>query len=207
MLSPVVHGGTLENLYRFLLNRPPDPSGAAYFAGKPPAYVAAAIESSTERHRLIVDELLYPRYLRRDADPSGSNYYTGLLDKGYSARQVTSFILGSQEYWEDATTSWYFPSVAWYIDILDRVADTSEQAYWNGQIGSNATRRGPAVHAIEYSDEASERIVDDAYALYLQRPAGPSERTYWAGAMRAGLSVEGFTVAVVASPEFAALWS
>ena len=207
VLSPVEHGGTLENLYRLLLNRPPDPGGAAYFAGKPAAYVAAFLESSTERHRLIVNDLLYPRYLRRDADPGGSAYFTGLLDAGYSIRQVTSFMLSSPEYMEHtgggALIS--YRTVSLYLDLFGRFGDASERAYWDPKLAT--VNPGAFVNAIVSSDEASRRIVDEEYQLYLQRPADSAAQAYWGGAMHAGLSVEGFTVALVASPEFAARWS
>lgn len=207
VLSPVAHGGTLENLYRFLLNRPPDPSGAAYFRGKPSTYVAAVIESSTERHRLVVNELVYPRYLHRDADPGGSSYFTALLDRGLGERQLAGVILASPEYVKRNTSAglWPYLTVAVYLDALNRLAAQPERDYWDNQIDSAGA--GPAVHALVYSDEASERIVDAAYGLYLQRQPGPSERAYWVGAMHAGLTVEGFTVNVVGSPEFAARWS
>jgi hypothetical protein len=205
VLCPVPHGGTLENLYRFLLNRPLDPSGAAYFAGKPSSYVAAALESSPERHRLVVNELLYPRYLNRDADPPGSNYFATLLDSGMSERTVTAIIEASDEYAGFDSSVIPPAPMSLYLDDLNRFASTAESDYWKGQMASAGV--GPAVNAIVYSDEASERIVDSAYNLYLQRQAGPSERAYWVGAMRSGLTVEGFTVNVLSSPEFAARWS
>jgi hypothetical protein len=71
-------GGALAALYRDVLGRDLDPTGAAIFGPQSPAARATALLASAE-YRSDLVEAIYRRFLGRDADAGGAAIWVGQL--------------------------------------------------------------------------------------------------------------------------------
>jgi hypothetical protein len=99
--------GFLKALYRDILGRAVDPSGAATWTpladtnvpvpGIGRALVATAVVNSPEARTRLVQSF-YAAYLHRAADPGGLTFWVGALAHGASREQVIAGFLGSVEY-------------------------------------------------------------------------------------------------------------
>jgi hypothetical protein len=95
--------GFLPALYRVVLQRPIDPSGAQFWGQAPRSTaasrqaVAAGFLTSLEADQLQV-ESLYLQYLHRPADTGGLDIFTTALARGFTSEQVAVILLSSAEY-------------------------------------------------------------------------------------------------------------
>jgi cyclophilin family peptidyl-prolyl cis-trans isomerase len=94
--------GFVNALYEDLLNRAPDPAGAAAALGAlnrnaSRQSVAAAILNSVEFHDDLIAGL-YQQFLHREPDPFGFNLCTQALLNGASEESLIAVLLGSDEY-------------------------------------------------------------------------------------------------------------
>jgi hypothetical protein len=212
VVDPVRGGDRVDNLYRFLLGRPADPSGAAFFAGRSNADIAAALLGSRERQGWFVGHVLFPRYLNRVGDVDGVTFFADLLGRGVDERRIAGSMIASDEYqsWvrtmssniacDGPGTAEVLRHVApMYIDLLRRGPESCQAAMYWSQAGAQAAG------AMAMSSEAAERIVEDAYLLYLDRMPVASELAYWVGVLATHTPTT-LTYGIVGSAEYAATW-
>jgi hypothetical protein len=212
VVDPVRGGDRIDNLYRFLLGRPADPDGAMFFAGRSDADIAAALLSSRERQAWFVREVLYPRFLNRRGDVDGVAFFADLMASGVDERRIAGSMIASAENqsWVNSMSSTIAcdgPGTApiarhvapMYIDLLRRGPESCEAATYWSQAGAQAAG------AMAMSSEGAERVVEEAYLLYLDRMPAAPELDYWVAVLATHAPVT-LTHGIVGSAEYAALW-
>ncbi|HWB12490.1 MAG TPA: DUF4214 domain-containing protein, partial [Pirellulales bacterium] len=131
----------IDNLYRELLGREPEPQGQAFWVADY-AQLAAGNGAVAAQHQLVLRFLDSPEYwqhlvagmyhdfLRRAPDSQGLQFWTAVLASGADEENVLAGIVGSDEYFADAggTDSGFVGSL--YRDLLGRSGDSSGIAFW-----------------------------------------------------------------------------
>lgn len=133
-LSPEWAGVRIDDLYRRILGRAPEPGGQAYWLdqlarGRTLEAVAAGFYGSDEYHRLVgrtagsyVDSL-YERLLERAADPDGRAQWLDQLQRGVTRTQVAEAFYGSVESRRQRVD-------ALYLEVLGRAPDAAGRTFW-----------------------------------------------------------------------------
>ncbi len=120
----------VAGLYKDILDRAPDSTGASYWLGQlndyqtPLIKVVNAFLATPEQYADEVDQL-YSTYLHRSADPVGLAFWTNLLAQGVDTRQLVVDFLLSAEYQGLHADDTSFVQ-ALYQDVLGRAASASE---------------------------------------------------------------------------------
>jgi hypothetical protein len=174
--------GFLAAVYRDVLDRTPDPQGAAAWKaalenGLSRGALALAVLGSDEG-AAVLGEHLYTRFLRRDIDPSSQTAFVAARQNGLDERAAIGIILGSDEYYTwvfngDLTPDQRFVNrVA--ADLLGRAFTPDEQLFWVRNLGcrpSSMLTRNDMVVLLESTAEYASGLVNSLYVQYLGRPA------------------------------------
>jgi hypothetical protein len=127
-------GARIDELYRQVLGRAPEPGGESYWlhqlaGGRTLESVAAAFHGSEEyfagvgrRHDRYV-ESLYRRLLQREPDPSGHAAWVERLDRGTSRTEVAVAFYGSIESRRQRVEGLY-------REVLGRASDPAGRDFW-----------------------------------------------------------------------------
>jgi hypothetical protein len=133
-LSPEWAGVRIDDLYRRILGRAPEPGGQAYWLGqlghgRTLESIAAAFYGSDEYYGIVgrqdgafVDSL-YARLLERQADPDGGAHWLDQIGLGVSRTQVADAFYGSVESRRQRVD-------ALYTHVLGRLPDPAGRAFW-----------------------------------------------------------------------------
>lgn len=133
-LSPEWAGVRIDELYRSILGREPDPGGQAHWLdqlrrGRTLEAVAAGFYGSDEYYAraggqdgAFVDSL-YRRLLEREADPAGRQQWLDQLVRGVTRAQVADAFYGSVESRRQRVD-------ALYAEVLGRAPDAAGRAFW-----------------------------------------------------------------------------
>lgn len=133
-LSPEWAGVRIDELYRRILRRPPEPGGQAYWlgqlaGGRTLESVAAALYGSEEHYGLVgrrddayVDSL-YRQLLGREPDAGGRAAWVERLRTGLSRTDVAASFYGSVESRRQRVD-------ALYDEVLGRLADQAGRDFW-----------------------------------------------------------------------------
>jgi RHS repeat-associated protein len=174
-------------LYRQLLARNAEitQSGLLYWAGRLDngdslSVVADGIATSVEYDSDIVTGI-YEQYLHRGTDPTGLHNWVAQMQAGtISYEQIRGYILGSQEFQNDAINQYGDYVTGLYQVLLGRNPDPTGTAYWNGILGtltSNSpdSQRDPVSIGISTSFEQYEDFVGTKFNQFLNRnPSAPT---------------------------------
>jgi N-acetylneuraminic acid mutarotase len=208
--GPVVLGGVnqvfVEAIYQALLNRTADAAGLALFttqlntAADTRLQVIGEIMATAE---FLTDEVtaLYVQFLDRAPDSASLQSDVTLLQSGTTYARLESFILGSEEYFQDhgATASGFLAGL--YQDVLGRPIDAAGAAYW-GQILASGGMRLDVAAGIIGSAEANALLVKTFYQQYLMRAPSPAEIQSDVLALSQGMTREQFQAVVLGSAEY-----
>jgi len=163
----------VDQVYRDVLHRPPDPGGLAAWTNALNSgqldreEVVVGILGSPEGLRTQVNDL-YLRFLNRPADPTGLAGWTAFLADDHSNLELAAQLIGSAEYFQTqggGTALGFLNAV--YEDVLCRPIGPGEPAFWLDEL----LNEGPVEVAedILESDEARTRQVELAFSSYLRR--------------------------------------
>jgi hypothetical protein len=196
----------VTQVYRDLLNRPPEPGGLAFWTGLLDqgtlnrAQVVQGITASQEYHTIIVAGL-YNHLLRRAADSFGLSTFVSFLGAGGTVEQVASLIAGSPEYVHNHASGAPDFIQALYEDALGRVDDPSGRATFSALLAAGVS---PAqVAAMIYgSTEYQQHLVLRDYLRYLGRWADEGGFNGFVGALQAGATDEQVLAAILGSDEY-----
>ena len=202
-LSAAQAARVVDGLYRGVLRRDPDPSGAAAFrtsllSGATPAAAAATMVNSRENITRVVTNG-YRACLNRPPDPGGLAANSNRLAAGGSWSATVAALCASTEAWFRAgrsPTGWI---AVLYRGVLGRAADTAAIRYWSAVLSRSG--RSAVATGIVASRESSVRQLDDIYRAMLGRPVDPSGLSARLGGMP-GRGVFTVEVAVAGSTEF-----
>jgi hypothetical protein len=168
-------------LYRQLLNRDAEETAGGLYSwvtqldnGTPLSKVADGIATSVEYDGDIVTSI-YEQYLHRGTDPTGLHNWVAQMQAGtVSYEQIRGYILGSQEFQNDAVNQYGDYVTGLYQVLLGRNPDPTGTAYWNGILGaltSNSpdSQRDPVSIGISTSFEQYEDFVAAKFHQFLGR--------------------------------------
>lgn len=166
------------------------------------AQMAQVFVTSTEfRANLVKQE--YRAILGRAAEPAGLNLWTNALGAGLSIEQLSSMLLGSQEFIQRSSPSRNLGE--WlegvYSDVLGRGIDAAGKAAWLDVLNRGADTSAVAL-AIIRSPEHLTRMIGNTYEQLLRRQADSFGTNFWLAALRNGLSYTQFIGAVASSQEY-----
>ena len=120
----------------------------------------------------------YNDYLGRAPD-AGANYWVSGVNAGrFPVEWVQQNLLASPEYFRRYAYSGSSSAVDyWYLDVLGRLTQPGENAYWAQRI--DRVGRLGALRELWYSDEAVRGRINDHYSNLLSRDADFSGLDYW----------------------------
>jgi hypothetical protein len=133
-LSPEWAGVRIDDLYRTVLGRAPDPGGQAYWLdqlrrGRTLESVAAGFYGSDEYYGAVGGRIdafvdsLYRRLLEREPDAGGRQHWSGQLRAGVSRMAVAASFYASLESRRQRVD-------ALYGEVLGRAPDPGGRAFW-----------------------------------------------------------------------------
>jgi hypothetical protein len=195
----------VDRLYRNLLNRAADAGGLsqwvqALLAGVTRQQVATGIWQSAEHRGTEVDQF-YTTFLGRPADAAGRALWVNALLTGTSESDVMRGFLMSTEYQAAHSSDVSFVN-GLYSQILNRPGDPASITAWLGALQKGLSRLA-MVRGFLTSAEAATRIVDDFYALFLNRRQDSRGEQMWADALlHGGATIESVGEAMLASDEY-----
>jgi hypothetical protein len=171
----------VNNLYNVLLDRAPTVDEVNHWVfmlqtGVPRAQVAAQIYESPEHRGLQVDRF-YQAFLHRTENATDRTYWVNIFLSGASETEVAlQFILSPEYQAEHPDANSYVTGL--YTDVLGRVPNSSEVAYWL-QVLQNGASRADVAEAFLTSTEANQQLVNQMYRVFLGRTGDPSEVQFW----------------------------
>jgi hypothetical protein len=168
----------LEQLYRDVLGRAPDPAGRTLFmrllnTGASPGQVGATLLSGQEyRTRLL--QSIYQEYLHRAAEPAELPFFLDVLNAGGGAHYVVEVILGCDEYFRQSGGT----NAAWVIqiygDLLGREPSRGDLTRWTSLLDNEGSREDVAARLLD-GREYRTSLIHDYFQAYLNRPARSDE--------------------------------
>jgi uncharacterized protein (DUF2141 family) len=195
----------VAGLYQNLLNRPADGAGLGQWvqlllAGITREQAATAFWQSSEHRGVEVDQF-YATFLGRDADAGGRALWVNALLSGTAEADVIRGFLMSPEYQATHASDVSFIN-GLYSQILDRPGDPASLSAWLAALQNGLSRRA-LVEDFLTSAEADQKVVDNYYALFLNRLADRSGERQWTDALlRGGATIEAVGATMLASDEY-----
>jgi hypothetical protein len=196
----------IESLYLQLLHRDVDAFGLANFSaelnsGQGVAAVIAAITSSREYYRTLVDDM-YVRFLNRHADEGGMDTWVGQLQAGKDADDIRASILASQEFANDSGGTDQGFVTALYQLYLYRTPEQGGLEHWEGILNGNLSERQEVALAIATSDEGLGNAIDGFYLKFLHRHGEANGLNNWKAILKHGESQQLLIDAFLSSAEY-----
>jgi hypothetical protein len=196
----------ISQVYRDLLQRPPDPMGLSSWEqyldqGGAASNMVTAIVNSPEYRVHLIDQL-YGLYLNRAVDSSGLSNFLSQLNRGVTDESVAAQLAGSPEYFAtrgDSTNQGFLQAL--YQDVLDRPIDPTGQNYFLQQLASGISRQQVATELLT-SLEYQQDLVQGDYQLLLGRAADSTGLTSFVNELQRGGTSEAILVALAGSGEF-----
>jgi hypothetical protein len=226
------HQVIVNALYRQLLNRNAEEtqSGLYYWAGRLDngdslSVVADGIATSVEYDTDIVTGI-YQQYLHRSPDQIGLTNWVNQMQAGtVSYETIRGYILGSQEFQNDAVGQYGDYITGLYQVLLGRAPDSTGLAVWTQLLGAGSSdaQRDPVSIGISTSFEQYEDFVGIKFQQFLGRspsaalppslpnasgvptPTSPTlqgEQGFWADALNHGTSDGDFIADILSSTEY-----
>lgn len=205
-LSPEWAGVRIDELYRGILGRAPEPGGQAYWLdqlaqGDTLESVAAGFYGSDEYYRQVggrpgdfVDSL-YRRLLERDPDDDGRQQWTDRLGQGVTRHQVADAFYASVESRRQRVD-------ATYAEILGRGPDPTGRAFWVARLP--ALGDVALASHLAASDELHRRVARVPLADVRVEAVGPGTDFPLTSSWRAGCPVGPADLRAVTFPHFRA---
>jgi len=190
-LSPEWAGVRIDELYREVLGRAPEPGGQSYWlrqlaGGRTLESVAAAFHGSDERYARVGGtpgafvDALYRELLGREPDAGGRRAWVDRLRGGMSRTDVAASFYGSVESRRQRVDGLY-------LEVLGRAADGAGRDFWVERLpvlGDVAL----ASH-LAASDELHRRATGVGLPAISVEPVGPGTAFPLAASWRAGCPV------------------
>jgi len=190
-LSPEWAGVRIDELYRDVLGRAPEPGGEAYWlrqlaGGRTLESVAAAFHGSDERYARVGGtppafvDALYRQLLGREPDPDGRRAWLDRLAAGMTRTDVAASFYGSVESRRQRVDGLY-------AEVLGRPADGAGRDFWVDRLpvlGDVAL----ASH-LAASDERHRRATGVGLPAVVVEPVGPGTAVPLASSWRPGCPV------------------
>jgi hypothetical protein len=199
----------IAQVYLDLFHRVVDPNGLQLFStpldqGVSRAQVVLDIEHNISNvFQSIEIKLLYERYLHRQANDNGLYDFITLLHNGGTTQQVSAFILGSPEYFQNrAGGSNQGFLEALYQDVLNRPIDPGALAFGLANLAQGGDRTAFALFVLQ-SREANRVLVQSTYEAILNRQADPGGLAFFTQALQTGATYEQLVAVLMASQEYA----
>jgi murein DD-endopeptidase MepM/ murein hydrolase activator NlpD len=198
----------VRHVYRDLLDRAAGSDGLSVWTGQllsgvPTADVATNIARSKEFEALTVGHL-YRILLHRDAGPKEMDSAVSSLQGGATFEQVTSRLLGSNEYFRKRAASHVGVFLdALYAHVLHRPPTGAERSHWRSVLARGTLRLGVAF-AVVTSPEADTVLATGCYHRFLHRSPEPGATAGIADAMQHGMRDEQVIGAILGSQEYIA---
>ncbi len=208
----IITAGQIERyvygVYDFLLGRPAESGGLAYWSGQlsrgvPRSATSLSLVSSYE-YRVDRLDAMYEEFLERGIDPSGQGYWAAQVGAGMTFEQFQSLLMGSPEYFANPDkgngNNTQFVE-AMFQDVLHRGVDSGGLNFFVSELNAGVPR-SQVVAGIVYSYEHLARIVDDDYVFFLGRHAEAGGQAFWAGQLQHGARDETIVALIIGSDEF-----
>jgi hypothetical protein len=133
---------------------------------------------------------LYTQLLKRPGDPGGVAFWVTMAQHGHRLEELTSLIIGSNEYYASRAGSKVTGYVtAVYGDLLHRAPEPSGGAFWATLLNSGAPRTTVSDYLV-YSYESLANVVIAAYGAYLGRSPDPGGLAFWTAQLIGGMTDE-----------------
>ncbi len=203
LLQPPVY---VDALYNLVLERPGLPQEIQFFtdllnSGVAHYDVAYVFLTSPERYNIVLDDY-YLEFLDRPMAPAEAvgdlfaSSISPIID-------VATSVLGSAEFQTRQAAQPVVRSL--YDNLLRRLPAQVEIDFWTQQLVSGAVRED-VVTAFDQSVERLNRFIVEQYSLFLLRVPDAAEQNFWVNSILGGATENDFLVALLASPEYAALY-
>ena len=194
----------VSNLYRFALNREPDPSGLAAWTNSLQTgrldlrAVADGILHSRE-HLTSTITSLYLSILGRDPDPVGLETFVNAASRGVKDTDISAAMLDSREFTEGCDDRTFVNLM--YERVLNRMGDTDGIASHVKALSSGASRHDVALGFFR-SAEAASITVAGLYQNLLGRQPSPWETRLWSNHLATPeFGVKNAAAFIASSPE------
>lgn len=194
----------VSNLYRFALNREPDPSGLAAWTSSLQTgrldlrAVADGIFHSREHLTSSVTSL-YLSILGRDPDPVGLESFVNAASRGVTDTDISAAMLDSREFTEGCDDKTFVNLM--YERVLNRMGDPDGIASHMIALSRGVARREVALGFFR-SPEAASTTVAGLYQNLLGRQPSPWETRLWSNHLAAPeFGVKDAAVRIASSPE------
>jgi Domain of unknown function (DUF4214) len=198
-------GTFLQGLYENTLDRPPDPSGLAFWTqqmkgGITKVAVATTFWTGTE-HRSLEIDLFYNNLLGRDVDSGGLAFFLNQFQTGGNEISVQRNIILTPEFVGGSTSPTVYVNNL-YTNLLGRQPDQFA-AQWITSLQMGQTRIGVAQLFLTGS-EAITDVVTTYYANIFNRTASKGELQGWVSSIINGFqNYQTVAVTFFNSPEYA----
>jgi hypothetical protein len=201
--------------YIDFLNRPGDPSGIAYWAGRlragaiaGPAVVESFLLSPEFGGAIAPVVRLYLGGIGRLPDEPGLRYWLDTARSGVPIGTIAHAFASNAEYQQrygGLSNAAYVDAL--YQTVFGRPADAAGAAYWTGELQSGRMGRGAVLLGMTSSPEYvriadAPSVVTMAYIGMLRRSPDAGGFVHWVGQLRAGHSISWFAAGVLASAEY-----
>jgi hypothetical protein len=201
----------VQNLYLDVLHRSGDTAGINFWVGRlnnntSRFQLAQFFWTSTE-HRGVEVDFYYTHFLHRNADGGGRALWIQKLQSGQGEFSVIINFLTSTEYINQHNTQVAFVDAV-YADVLNRIPNSSEEAFWIG-ILNRAGTFGVA-SGIQNSKESVLDMIDAYYegitstpTGYLGRAPDANGENFWLSQIQTGKgNPESVAEGILASDEY-----
>lgn len=223
----------VQRFYQLVLGREPDKSGFNYWSSQlangseTGGEIAIGFFQSsefTERQTADSDflEIVYRSFFNREADSAGKNYWVAELSRGASRLDVINGFVGSQEFFDLASSFGIAVSNDGDSDLaqikgfvtrlyqlaLNREPDTDGVNYWSFQLIGGTETGGDIARGFFESYEFTNRqtadseFLDIAYRSFFNREADSAGKHYWMGELSLGTSRFNIINGFIGSQEF-----
>jgi hypothetical protein len=178
----------LDGLYAYILGRPSDASGLAFWesraaGGESMTAIATEFYNSTEYETDTVKSY-YQTYLNRAGESSGVSFWVSKLQSGMSEQAVAESFLSSTEYIGDHSGNDSFVN-SLYMNVLGRNAIASELSAWDAVL-SGGVSKSDVVTDVVQSTESYLRSIDGYYTIFLARTGDTPGINSWLSAAQKG---------------------
>ncbi len=204
----------VDQAYRDILSRGPDPAGLQFWAermraGQPPEVLIEDLISSPEFDGTIAPVFrLYRAVFDRRPDAGGLDFWVERSRSGQSLPSIADQFLEGAEFEELAaaqTTEQVVAAV--YRRSLGRAPDAGGLAFWTGEIDSGRLSLGGFVATVSESPEHraitnSEVATTLVFLGLLQRLPEPAGLRFWVNEIDRGLPLRELAATVMALPEY-----